>query len=85
MLPERKLHWGFVRADDFMFGPNQTGCTQKALQRQVAMNLSFTIDANSQCEAVIEKLNVPDQQSSASMRQKYSRKPPSSVNFNQVM
>ena len=44
------------------------------------MNLSHTIDANSQYEAVIEKHNVPDQQSSASMRQKYSRKHP--VNFN---
>ena len=22
MLPEKKLHWGFVRPDDFMFGPN---------------------------------------------------------------
>jgi len=26
MLPDGKLHWGFVNADDFMFGPNKTGC-----------------------------------------------------------
>jgi len=25
MLPDGKLHWGFVRSDDFMFGPNKTG------------------------------------------------------------
>lgn len=60
MLPDGKLHWGFVRADDFMFGPNKTGCNQKLLQRQVALNLSHTIDENSHVAATTEKINVPD-------------------------
>ena len=31
MLPDGKLHWGFVRPDDFMFGPNKTGFSKKTL------------------------------------------------------
>lgn len=47
MLPDGKLHWGFVEADEFMFGPENSGCTQDSVQRRVALNLSQTIDLNS--------------------------------------
>jgi|688.fasta_scaffold2507468_1 hypothetical protein len=69
MLPDGKLHWGFVRQDDFMFGPNKTGLTPKLLQRQVALNLSHSIDANSVLADITEKINnVLEQLSSASIR-----------------
>jgi hypothetical protein len=60
MLPDGKLHWGFVNSDDFMFGPNRTGCNERQLQRQVALNLSQTIDVNSQVAAVTDKISLPD-------------------------
>jgi len=27
MLPDGKLHWGFVESDEFMFGPENSGYT----------------------------------------------------------
>jgi hypothetical protein len=31
LIPEGKLNWGYVKADDFMFGPNSTGITAKQI------------------------------------------------------
>ena len=43
-----------------MFGPEGIGCTQNVEHRQIALNLSKTIDKNTQILAISEKLSSVD-------------------------
>jgi len=70
MLPDEQLHWGFLEEEDFMYGPTSFNKkldvsngtqTNRNLdkQRQIALNVSQTIDANSTVVAITDKL-VPE-------------------------
>jgi len=55
LLPDDKLHWGILEEDDFVLGPNFSGESSNFEQRQVAANLSKTIDKNCTIVSITEK------------------------------